>query len=53
MDTLLKLTKREVRNARSSIQAVVLSGGLYPGGLPLGLEIWALPWKDGNLFSWA
>ena len=35
------------------IPAVVVVGGFYPSGLPFGLEISALPWRDGDLLGYA
>jgi amidase len=35
------------------VPAVVVVGGFYPGGLPFGLEISGLPWKDGDLLGFA
>jgi Asp-tRNA(Asn)/Glu-tRNA(Gln) amidotransferase A subunit family amidase len=33
------------------VPAVVVSGGFYPGGLPVGLEFSGRPWRDGDLLS--
>jgi len=33
------------------LPAVVVSGGFYPGGLPVGLEFSGRPWRDGDLLS--
>ncbi|HLK20480.1 MAG TPA: amidase [Bryobacteraceae bacterium] len=35
------------------VPAIVVPGGIYPSGLPFGLEISARPWKDGDLLGWA
>jgi Asp-tRNA(Asn)/Glu-tRNA(Gln) amidotransferase A subunit family amidase len=35
------------------VPAVVVPGGFYPSGLPFGLEISALPWRDGDLMGYA
>ncbi|MGZ5921767.1 MAG: amidase [Rhizomicrobium sp.] len=35
------------------VPAVVVSGGFYPGGLPVGLEFSGRPWKDGDLLGLA
>jgi Asp-tRNA(Asn)/Glu-tRNA(Gln) amidotransferase A subunit family amidase len=35
------------------VPAVVVVGGLYPGGLPFGLEFSARPWQDGELLGYA
>jgi len=29
----------------------VVSGGFYPGGLPVGLEFSGRPWRDGDLLG--
>ncbi|HEY4077026.1 MAG TPA: amidase [Rhizomicrobium sp.] len=33
------------------VPAVVVSGGFYPGGLPVGLEFSGRPWRDGDLLG--
>jgi amidase len=33
------------------LPAVVVSGGFYPGGLPVGLEFSGRPWRDGDLLG--
>ncbi len=33
------------------VPAIVVSGGFYPGGLPVGLEFSGRPWKDGDLMG--
>jgi len=33
------------------VPAVVVSGGFYPGGLPVGLEFSGKPWRDGDLLG--
>jgi Asp-tRNA(Asn)/Glu-tRNA(Gln) amidotransferase A subunit family amidase len=35
------------------VPAVVVPGGFYPSGLPFGLEISTLPWRDGDLMGYA
>jgi Asp-tRNA(Asn)/Glu-tRNA(Gln) amidotransferase A subunit family amidase len=35
------------------VPAVVVVGGVYPGGLPFGLEFSTRPWKDGDLLGYA
>ena len=35
------------------VPAVVVPAGFYPSGLPIGLEISARRWKDGDLLGWA
>ena len=35
------------------VPAVVVSGGFYAGGLPVGLEFSGRPWKDGELLGLA
>jgi Asp-tRNA(Asn)/Glu-tRNA(Gln) amidotransferase A subunit family amidase len=35
------------------VPAVVVSGGFYAGGLPVGLEFSGRPWKDGDLLGLA
>ncbi len=35
------------------VPAVVVPGGFYASGLPFGLEISALPWRDGDLLGYA
>jgi amidase len=35
------------------LPAVVVSGGFYPGGLPVGLEFSGRPWRDGDLLGLA
>jgi amidase len=35
------------------VPAVVVVGGIYPGGLPFGLEFSTRPWKDGDLLGYA
>ena len=35
------------------IPAIVVAGGFYPDGLPFGLELSTLQWKDGDLLGWA
>jgi amidase len=35
------------------VPAVVVSGGFYGGGLPVGLEFSGRPWKDGDLLGLA
>ncbi len=35
------------------VPAVVVSGGFYPGGLPVGLEFSGRPWRDGDLLGLA
>jgi Asp-tRNA(Asn)/Glu-tRNA(Gln) amidotransferase A subunit family amidase len=34
------------------VPAISLPGGFYPDGLPVGLEISARPWHDGDLLGW-
>jgi Asp-tRNA(Asn)/Glu-tRNA(Gln) amidotransferase A subunit family amidase len=38
---------------RIGVPAVVVPAGFYENGLPFGLEMSTLPWKDGDLLSWA
>jgi amidase len=38
---------------RIGVPAVVVPAGFYPSGLPFGLELSALRWKDGDLLGWA
>ena len=33
------------------VPSIVVSGGFYPGGLPVGLEFSGRPWKDGDLMG--
>jgi Asp-tRNA(Asn)/Glu-tRNA(Gln) amidotransferase A subunit family amidase len=35
------------------VPAVVVPGGFYPDGLPFGLELSAMRWRDGDLLGWA
>jgi Asp-tRNA(Asn)/Glu-tRNA(Gln) amidotransferase A subunit family amidase len=35
------------------VPAIVVAGGVYPSGLPFGLEFSTRPWKDGDLIGWA
>ena len=35
------------------VPAIVVVGGIYPGGMPFGLEFSARPWKDGDLLGFA
>jgi amidase len=38
---------------RIGVPAVVVPGGFYANGLPLGLELSGRQWKDGDLLGWA
>jgi len=38
-------------NNMLGVPAVVVSGGFYPGGLPVGLEFSGRPWRDGDLLG--
>jgi Asp-tRNA(Asn)/Glu-tRNA(Gln) amidotransferase A subunit family amidase len=38
-------------NNMLGVPAVVVSGGFYPGGLPVGLEFAGRPWRDGDLLG--
>ncbi|MDB6094869.1 MAG: Amidase [Verrucomicrobia bacterium] len=35
------------------VPAIVVVGGVYPGGMPFGLEFSARPWRDGELLGYA
>ncbi len=35
------------------VPAIVVVGGIYPGGMPFGLEISTRPWLDGDLIGYA
>jgi Asp-tRNA(Asn)/Glu-tRNA(Gln) amidotransferase A subunit family amidase len=38
---------------RIGVPAVVVPAGFYENGLPFGIEMSTLPWKDGDLLGWA
>ena len=38
---------------RIGVPAVSLPGGFYPNGLPFGVEISGVPWRDGDLLGYA